>query len=171
MAARNEVYCGFCNISINTKSWAKHERSTKHLSKVPLQNLQNPSKIENQYFQQTEPIMTRDQFNQFQEQVNWYNNNQTLLNLDSDERRERLKERDRRKIKEAKSNATELLKNLNKYDLKLSTTSKESYDVYSTTDGRNVYDYFMDIAYTSEILTNEFRKKIKSNEICNIDLC
>ena len=72
---------------------------------------------------------------------------------------DRLKERDRRKIKEAKSNATELLKNLNKYNLKSSTISKESYDVYSTTDGRNVNGYFNDIEYTCEYLTNEFHKK------------
>src|SRR5271156_1636331 len=61
MAARNEKYCGLCNITINSKSFAKHLRSDKHGYNVNLQRT-------NQYLQSLQVQKSQENRNLIYEQ-------------------------------------------------------------------------------------------------------
>ena len=103
--------------------------------------------------------------------MDWYNNNtyiptDNLLAVEpTSNYLSNLQRRDFTVLRDYNSTASTLLRNLNRYDTEEISPSKETYNVFSTTDGTNIQTYFDDIKEPVNYLLYNYKYRFQNREL------
>ena len=146
---------GVVNTSEHEQPWDIVQSATMQYGQQnPWGDINDDQPQQQHYPQQQQQIFTTQQQQQLNAQMDWYNNTYVptgqLINAGNHTEPtsnylSNLRRRDYTVLNYYNSSASTLLRNLNRYDTEYMSQSKETYNVFSTTDGTNVQAYFDDI--------------------------